>query len=273
MENSNNHYSLFRRTRIIVATSSPHNHNRARLLLLRADDAAPLPLPGRLARFGPSSALHNSITMAAAPPPRDPKLDTAGAPVNLPAQYERAWLDWFDAKSNIVFEHVEDRLVLKPGAKHLITYAPFLDLFVGPGEELFAKCIIQGCDSEASKEGKGIRLTYPKLNMNNVIDHFMRSHGGVFVTALDYKQRAGAIAAKAPAASDARKRARGSGRGEDGGGGRSPRGRRTRSTRPTRSGRASCWTASSRRTTRTPRRRRRPWTPSGRCSPCSRRRL
>ena len=63
-----------------------------------------------------------------APPPRDPKLDIAGAPVNLPAQYERAWLDWFDAKSNIVFEHVEDRLVLKPGAKHLITYAPFLDL-------------------------------------------------------------------------------------------------------------------------------------------------
>ena len=123
-----------------------------------------------------------------------------------------------------MFEHVEDRLVLKPGAKHLITYAPFLDLFVGPGEELFAKCIIQGCDSEASKEGKGIRLTYPKLNMNNVIDHFMRSHGGVFVTALDYKQRAGAIAAKAPAASDARKRARGSGRGEDGGGGRGEEG-------------------------------------------------
>ena len=100
---------------------------------------------------------------------------------------------------------------MKAGSKSLTTYAPFMDLVVKESE-VYAKCIIQGCDSPASKEG--IRLTYPKVNMGNFIEHLWRSHVGVFLTAQDYNAKAAAAAA---AAADPRKRARGKGGGAGGG--------------------------------------------------------
>lgn len=101
-----------------------------------------------------------------------------GAPVHLPEEYNNMWLAWYDNKGAPAFDrNAEGRLVLKAGSKSLTTYAPFMDLVVKESE-VYAKCIIQGCDSPASKEG--IRLTYPRVNMGNFIEHLWRSHDGVF---------------------------------------------------------------------------------------------
>ncbi len=126
------------------------------------------------------------------------------------------WLEWYDNKGAPVFDrNAEGRLALMVRDKSLKTYAPFVDLVVKEGE-MFGKCIIQGCDSPASKVG--IRLTYdPKVNFGNFIEHLWSSHEGAFLTAQDYNAKAAAAAA---AAADPRKRARaGPPRGGGGGGG------------------------------------------------------
>ena len=82
-----------------------------------------------------------------------------GAPINLPLEFEAAWMDWYDNKDNgpVLTRNAEGRLVLKAGAKSLITYAPFIEIVVKDGE-LYGKCVIHSCDSPASKEG--VRLTF-----------------------------------------------------------------------------------------------------------------
>ena len=96
-----------------------------------------------------------------------------GAPVHLPEGYKTMWLEWYDNKGAPVFDrNAEGRLALMVRDKSLKTYAPFVDLVVKEGE-MFGKCIIQGCDSPASKVG--IRLTYdPKVNFGNFIEHLWR---------------------------------------------------------------------------------------------------
>ena len=150
--------------------------------------------------------------MAVAPLARSPR--TLGAPINLPQEYEAAWMDWYDNKGNgpAFTRNAEGRLVLKAGAKSLITYAPFIEIVVKDAE-LYGKCVIHSCDSPASKEG--VRLTFSsKVHMTNLIDHLFQVHDSALLTAPDHKLRADAIAAKA--AADPRKRARGAGSGRGG---------------------------------------------------------
>jgi len=146
--------------------------------------------------------------MAVAPLARSPR--TLGAPINLPLEYEAAWMDWYDNKDNgpVLTRNAEGRLVLKAGAKSLITYAPFIEIVVKDGE-LYGKCVIHSCDSPASKEG--VRLTFSsKVHMTNLIDHLFQVHDSALLTAPDHKLRADAIAAKA--AADPRKLGRRRGR-------------------------------------------------------------
>ena len=76
--------------------------------------------------------------------------------MHLPEGYKTMWLEWYDNKGAPVFDrNAEGRLALMVRDKSLKMYAPFMDLVVKEGE-MFGKCIIQGCDSPASKVG--IRL-------------------------------------------------------------------------------------------------------------------
>jgi hypothetical protein len=63
--------------------------------------------------------------------------------MDLPREYVSHWQDWDGAKGNLAFELVGGILALKPTAKLLVTYAPFISLCVADGE-LHAKCVLQG---------------------------------------------------------------------------------------------------------------------------------
>jgi hypothetical protein len=81
-----------------------------------------------------------------------------GTPINLPLEFEAAWMDWYDNKDNgpVLTRNAEGRLVLKAGAKSLITYAPFIEIVVKDGE-LYGKCVIHSCDSPASSRSTTAR--------------------------------------------------------------------------------------------------------------------
>ena len=110
-----------------------------------------------------------------------------GVPMDLPREYVSHWQDWDGAKGNLAFELVGGILALKPTAKLLVTYAPFISLCVADGE-LHAKCVLQGCTTKAASVG--VRITYDnKVQMCNLIEHLWRVHGGTFLTAADYAER------------------------------------------------------------------------------------
>ena len=64
--------------------------------------------------------------MAAQGAGQAPQPIAAGAPADLPDDFKMLWTAWADAKDTVVFERVEGKLVLKPSATHLVTYAPFI---------------------------------------------------------------------------------------------------------------------------------------------------
>jgi hypothetical protein len=111
----------------------------------------------------------------------------AGAPQDLPQEYLTHWQDWNGAKNKLCMEMEEGVLVLKPSAKLLITYAPFIRLSVIDGE-LYAHCVLQGCTTKAATQG--VRITFDKkLQMCNSLDHMWRVHGGAFLTTADFNER------------------------------------------------------------------------------------
>ena len=86
---------------------------------------------------------HRPIAMAAAGAAGAAQPIAAGVPLDLPREYLSHWQDWDGAKGNLAFELVGGILALKPTAKLLVTYAPFISLCVADGE-LHAKCVLQG---------------------------------------------------------------------------------------------------------------------------------
>jgi hypothetical protein len=111
---------------------------------------------------------HRPIAMAAIVPPaaavaapaaaQPIAAAAAGAPQDLPQEYLTHWQDWNGAKNKLCMEMEEGVLVLKPSAKLLITYAPFIRLSVIDGE-LYAHCVLQGCTTKAATQGVRITIT------------------------------------------------------------------------------------------------------------------